>query len=125
MTDRDLRTKLSTLCQRVLRAELSVRDLHALLLHVQLGPFYDDVAADLRDAVEHTPGKWLSRGVDQEAWKDSEGYLTVLLDEQLLGTDLPAERLAELRGRVLDQPILDRTSIEKAISAARASKTLP
>lgn len=114
-SDSDTRTTLHVLCARVRNAELRVEELASLVPRESLHPFLQQVAEDLADAVEHTPYVWLSSKVDLDVWRGSEEYLTVYLDERLLGTGLPLERLAQVRERVLDMPSLSKAIIDRAI----------
>lgn len=112
--DSDTRTTLHLLCARARNAELRVEELVSLVPRDSSHPFLQQVAEDLADAVEHTPYEWLSGKVDLSAWRRSEEYLTVYLDERLLGSGLPLARMAQVREQVLSRPSLSKAIIDDA-----------
>lgn len=96
-----VKEKLIHLCERVLRAEANLDEVYAVQKLSAVNPFFDAVADDLEDAVEHTPGIGFSNEVNKKQWIDSEGYLTVYLDLALLRRHTSAQASSATRERIL------------------------
>lgn len=107
------RSHLLDLCERVLRAELTLEEFYSVEPARGADPLLDLVADDLEDAIEHMPGKAFSREVKMESWIDSEAYLTVYLDRAILQMRDSSQALLDLRSRVLKLEPLSRRLIDR------------
>jgi hypothetical protein len=100
-TDADIRRALAEICAHALDAKLSVDELRIRLpAAARQDPFYDAVAWSISDAVEHVPGKWLTGGIDYEAWYGSEMHVNLYLHCRLLNLDRDTRELLVLRGEI-------------------------
>jgi hypothetical protein len=79
---------------------------------------YRIVYEDLEEGVLHFPGKFWSKKPDWPAWKQSEMFRRIAVDEAVLQfADVEESKLVEVRGRLLDDSGL---ALEQQVNKARA-----
>jgi YD repeat-containing protein len=80
-----------SLCNRALRAEMTLERLHSELLHVSTAdPYVSLVKEDLYDAVEHTPFTW-RRKLDCSEWESSDMYAALEMHRDLISSSASLE----------------------------------
>lgn len=116
-----LRSVFLEISERVMRGEMTLDEYYKLVPQTGLDPFLVQVAEDLADAIEHTPGRWFGGGINWDVWYKSEGYLTIYLDTELLKKAASPLVLLDARERVLTEPMLSQASIDRALARIQQS----
>jgi hypothetical protein len=109
---------LLRLCERVLAADMNSEEFHAAFPWTQGDGFVEAVWLDLRDAVYHAPGRLFRKGIDHDAYRESEPYLVVYLECELLRLGLERDQILAVRRSVIDQRELSRELIEQRLQSA-------
>lgn len=111
-------TTLLRLCERVLAADMSSEEFHAEFALMQGDELVETFWLDLRDAVYHAPGRLFHKGIDREAYRESEPYLLAYLDCELLRLGLERDQILAVRRSVINQRELSKELVEQCLDSA-------
>ncbi len=80
---------LAEICERILKAELPIGQLHGAVASIaRNGELEAVVCLELEDAVEHTPGFLISGKIDFDSFRRSDEYWRVTLCKLLLRSSI-------------------------------------
>ena len=113
---KEIKSVVSEICSRALEGTLTLDEFCALWPQFLFTtPFYYQIYDDLEYGIEHTPGFFFKRGIDYEAWIDSDAYLRIFLDSVLLNYNKDVDTLQQCRNFVLQDKNLTKEIIQNSV----------
>jgi hypothetical protein len=116
MNTTDLRNIVRKICLLAIQGNLHLEEVGRIWpLEAKGHAFLKQVYDDIEDGVEHAPGFFFKRGIDQDAWQDTEMYRILLLDAELLAMDLDFNILNTCRKEVLQSKVFASSNIQESV----------
>ncbi len=98
------KSQIAEICDRAANGEVTIEEFYERwpkdLGNSDLAQL---IYEDLEEGIQHFPLKLLSGKPDYESWKSSEMYRRILVDFEVLKSDLSEPQLVELRNKLLSE----------------------
>ncbi len=84
---------------------------------VNNNPWFETIYEDLEEAIQHTPGFFIKKGVDYNTWCKSYEYHVLIIDYLLLKySDKEEKILLQCKKHVVSTPLTSKERIEEEIN---------
>ena len=114
---------IQEICNQALDGKLSIEEFFKIWPQENLDAFLKVVFEDVEDAVEHLPSSFITKKIDWHAWKKTDTYKNLLIDNELLtflGNDV--QKLIECRNLATKRSLTSKAEIKEFIQKFMRAK---